>query len=254
MRPDGTLVVALFAALTLPLRAGAEIGLHPDLLRGRRVCIDPGHPSETSEGTVGPHGITENHLNWVLARRLASVLGRRGARVVLTKSREDQRVTNRERAEVANRSQSEVMLRLHCDAGSRSGFQLFYPDRPGTRYGVTGPAPEVLTSSARAARCLHQGMAEILAGVHPSLGVAGDSATYVGSKQGALTGSIFSRVPTVTLEMGFLTQPRDERFLVSPRGQRKLVEAMVHGLEHFFREVSAGKRDPLAPEVLTSSP
>jgi len=32
-------------------------------------------------------------------------------------------------------------------------------------------------------------------------GVRGDSKTLIGSKQGALTGSIFSQVPIVTIEM-----------------------------------------------------
>jgi N-acetylmuramoyl-L-alanine amidase len=153
----------------------------------------------------------------------------------LTKSKENEKVTNRRRAEIANEAGAAVLLRLHCDAGKGSGYRIFYPDRTGTRFGVTGPSLEVIRGSHQAAKEVHDGMAEILNSFHPDLGIAGDSVTFVGGKQGALTGSIFSKIPALTLEMGVLTQPRDERFLVSPEGQRRLVGAMVHGLEHFFR-------------------
>lgn len=202
-----------------------------DPLAGAVVCLDPGHPSETSAGTTGPHGVTESHLNWVLARRLEIALRRRGVEVVMTKSREDEHVTNRRRAEIANEAGAMVMLRLHCDAGPASGFEIFHPDRPGTRDGFTGPTPEVIAASRALAAPLYRGMAEVLEPDHPGRGIAGDSKTFVGSKQGALTGSIFARVPTLLVEMGVLTNPRDERFLVSPAGQRRLVEAMVRGLE-----------------------
>ncbi|KPK74817.1 MAG: hypothetical protein AMS25_19065, partial [Gemmatimonas sp. SM23_52] len=38
------------------------------------VVIDPGHPSETSAGTQGPSGVTENHINWVIGQKLRALL------------------------------------------------------------------------------------------------------------------------------------------------------------------------------------
>ena len=222
-----------------------EIRGRVDPLAGRVVCVDPGHPSETRGGTVGPSGVRENHLNWVVARQLQAAWSARGARVVLTKDREDQRVTNRERAETANRAGAALMLRLHCDAGTHSGYQLFYPDRPGTVAGVTGPSPEILAASGEVAAALYQGMEGELAGHLVGLGVAGDSATFVGGKQGALTGSIFAEVPTVLVEMGVLTNPVDEAFLVSPAGQRRMVEALTRGLERVLAGRPAQTAGPL---------
>ncbi len=37
------------------------------------VCIDPGHPSETSSGATA-NGLSENRLNWQVAQRLAKRL------------------------------------------------------------------------------------------------------------------------------------------------------------------------------------
>jgi N-acetylmuramoyl-L-alanine amidase len=226
--------------LRVSLAAGANKSIDAHLerlanpLAGRTICIDPGHPSETSAGCTGPTGVTENHINWVIALKLKDVLVARGASVVLTKSAENEKVTNRQRAAIANAANAAIMIRLHCDAAPRSGFSLYYPDRQGTKYGHTGPSAEVQAASRIAASALHTGMKSVLAGILPSRGIHGDSATYVGSRQGALTGSIFSQVPTVTIEMCVLTVASDERFINSAGGQETMVKALTAGLETYF--------------------
>jgi N-acetylmuramoyl-L-alanine amidase len=62
------------------------------------VCIDPGHPSETSSGNVLQNGTTEVHIAWVVGLKLKTLLEAEGVKVVLTKSKEEQVVTNKERA------------------------------------------------------------------------------------------------------------------------------------------------------------
>jgi N-acetylmuramoyl-L-alanine amidase len=78
----------------------------------------------------------------------------------------------------------------------------------------------------------YEGMKSVLAGTLSGRGTHGDSATYVGSRQGALTGSIFSKVPTLTVEMCVLTNAQDETFINSASGQAKMVEALRAGLEY----------------------
>ena len=214
----------------------AQLEKLPSPLAGKTICIDPGHPSETSPGTHGPSGVTENHINWVIARQLRDALVAGGANVVLTKSAENQKVTNRRRAEIANENNSDIMIRLHCDAAPYSGFTIYYPDRQGERYGVTGPSPAVINASRAAAQPFYQGMKSVLAGHLAGHGVRGDSATYIGSRQGALTGSIFSQVPVLTIEMCVLTNASDERFIISQTGQQLMVQALQNGLEAYFSE------------------
>lgn len=195
------------------------------------VVIDPGHPSEVAAGNVVLNGTTETHTNWVVAQRLAPLLRSRGYRVRMTKSREDEVVTNVDRARIANEAGAALMVRLHCDASSDSGYALYAPDRQGTAQGVTGPSPEVIRRSMAAARALHAGMAPLLAGRLKDGGVRGDSRTLIGSRQGALTGSIFSRVPTVTIEMATLTTPSDAAFIRSRKGVETMARAIAAGVE-----------------------
>jgi len=194
------------------------------------VCIDPGHPSETARG-ASANGLVENHLNWVIAIKLANKLNAAGVRWVCTKQSENELVTNRQRADIANRAGAALFIRLHCDAGGGSGFAWYYPDRSARKYGVTGPSRQVQEWSREAAYTLNEAMRPVLRGELPANPIKTDAATGVGGKQGGvLTGSIFARVPTALIEMCFITNRRDARFIASQRGQDKMADALLVGI------------------------
>ena len=199
-----------------------------------RVVLDPGHPSETSQGASGTAGATEIQVNWSVAQKVRALLEEQEYEVVLTKLVEEELVTNRHRAEIGSLHQADVMVRLHCDAGSHRGTATFYPDRQGTRWGVTGPSPEVIARSEAFARVFHPAMIAALGPGWPDLGIKGDSKTAVGSQQGALTGSIFSEIPVVTVEMVVITQPDDEAFIAGEEGQDRMARAIVAGIVAYF--------------------
>jgi N-acetylmuramoyl-L-alanine amidase len=197
---------------------------------GFLVCVDPGHPSETSAG-ANAHGLSENRLNWQVAQRLERRLAVLGIACKLTKSSENQYVTNRQRAEIANKAGANLLIRLHCDVGGGRGYAWYYPDRAGTKYGVTGPPPDVQRASRRAAHILNEAMKPVLGRQLQSNSIKTDAATFVGGKQGGvLTGSIFARVPTALIEMCFINQKSDARFIASETGQEKMAEALAAGI------------------------
>ncbi len=200
------------------------------------VCIDPGHASETSAGNVVQNGTTEVHIAWVVAMKLKALLDAEGIKVVMTKHREEEVVTNKDRARLANRAKAALMIRLHCDASEDSGYAVYSPDRQGTVQGVTGPSQAVIDRSRLAAEAVHQGMVSVLGGVLKDGGVRGDSKTFIGSKQGALTGSIFSEVPAVLIEMVVLSNPADAEFIKSEDGQQKMARAIAEGIKLYLRQ------------------
>jgi N-acetylmuramoyl-L-alanine amidase len=126
------------------------------------------------------------------------------------------------------------MVRLHCDAGDHRGTATFYPDRQGTRWGVTGPGPEVIAGSRALAEAFHPAVIQALGPDWPDLGIKGDSKTAVGSQQGALTGSIFSGIPVVTIEMVVITDPEEEAFIASDEGQNRMAAAIAAGIDAYF--------------------
>ncbi len=203
---------------------------HAQTAKPFSVVIDPGHPSETAAGAEA-NGLSENRINWQVANRLATRLSKMGITTYLTKRSENQKVTNRDRAEMANNVNASLLIRLHCDAGGGSGYSWYYPDRAGTKYGVTGPPKAVQLQSKRAAWVLNEAMKPVLKGYLKANSIKTDAQTGVGGKQGGvLTGSIFARVPTALIEMAFITNKRDARFIGSAAGQEKMAEALAKGI------------------------
>jgi len=194
------------------------------------VCIDPGHPSEISSG-ANAHGLSENRLNWQVAVLLMRRMNTRRITWITTKSSENQKVTNKQRADRANAVGADLMIRLHCDVGGGSGFSWYYPDRSGRHGGVTGPPRSVQIASRAAAETLNAAMIPVLRGRLKSNPIKTDASTYVGGKHGGvLIGSIHSLVPTALIEMCFINNKRDAKFIDSVEGQEKMADALEAGI------------------------
>jgi len=190
------------------------------------VCIDPGHPSEIASGTSGKH-VSELHVNWVVAKYLRMDLEKKGITVVRVKSSENLMVRNKARAEAANKAHASLMVRLHCDSSNGTGFAVYWPDRQGTVNGFTGPSKELIQKTKPIAHRFHDQVALSLKGFLRDNGLMSDIRTAVGSKQGALTGSIYSKVPVVLIEMCVLTNRHDEELVSSEKGQKRLASALA---------------------------
>jgi len=235
------LIIAACAAIVW-LQWSGQLHRHRRVRTRPVVCIDPGHPSETNSATIFQHGTTELEINWEIALKLRDALRSRGVEVVMTKRSRDQFVRNRTRALIANNCRADLAIHLHCDAGPGRGYTVYYPNRQGTIEGLTGPSLQVIESSRRAAYLVHSGMSPILTGALHDRGVRGDEKTKIGRSQGALTTSCFSEVPTVTVEMCFLNNLDDNRFIQSPAGQSRLTRALSNGIATFLLATNCRER------------
>jgi N-acetylmuramoyl-L-alanine amidase len=200
------------------------------------ICVDPGHPNSFSAGTTMINGTNEARINWQVSVRLERILKEKGFEVLMTRSSETQSVENKDRALLCNAAS--LAVHLHCESTPGSGFALYYPDRQGTYdykddpdNGFKGPSRQVMTDSLVLAQAMQTSMRTGLAGSLADLGVKGDSRTQVGESQGALTFSIFSKIPTLTIEMVVLTNKRDAAFIKSVEGQEKMAQAIAAGIQ-----------------------
>ncbi len=201
------------------------------------VCIDPGHPSEVGNGSHGKT-LTEIHANWIMAKALESRLSAKGIKVVLTKHSENEFVKNKRRAEIANLSHADLLIRLHCDGSPGRGFAVYYPEAPGHDGKVVGPSEWVRKKSRVAAQAFFSGFAH-----YPGLGLLNnglktDRQTAVGKKNGALAGSIYSKVPVLLIEMATLTNASDEALMASESGQATVADALEVGVEQALDALS----------------
>lgn len=178
---------------------------------------------------------------WLVTKELQPLLEKIGYKVVITKSSEEEFVRNKFRAEIANKSNANLLLRLHCDAANEGGFATFFPARQGKVDGIIGPSHAVLEQSRAVAQPFHQAAIEVLKGSLADRGVRNESKTAIGAKQGALTGSIYSQVPVLLVEMAVLSQEKDDRFMASSAGRKKMARALAAGVKAAVRFRASGR-------------
>ncbi|MEY2500228.1 MAG: N-acetylmuramoyl-L-alanine amidase [Verrucomicrobiota bacterium] len=231
-----SLLACLVTTLLFHL-ASAEIAKAPP---GFRVCIDPGHPSENNDGLALTNGLSEASVNWQVAVLLRRELEGGDIEVVMTKKSESEFVSNEDRAAIANNAHADLFLRLHADAGNSTGFTVYYPRKEGSIRGKTGPGAAVLRSSAKAATLFHRAFTAALQGKLRDNGLRGDEETFIGGRQGALTGSIFSTVPTILVEMVFLTNRTDAEWIGQEPNRIVMAKALATGV----RAVRAANEKP----------
>lgn len=194
------------------------------------VCLDPGHPSEVSDGRALLNGLREVEVVFDVATRLRRLLEAEGIHVVMTKQSVSEMVTNRGRAEIANRCGAAFMLRIHTDAGGGKGFTFFVPRKQGTaKDGTRGPAQKVIDGSVRLGGHFHTAFAAAIGAELRNNGIRGDEQSAVGRRQGALTGSIFCEVPTILIEMLFLSDRGDAAWIASDDNRTSMAAALARG-------------------------
>lgn len=207
------------------------------------VCIDPGHqqkanydmepiaPSSTvmkekmSWGTMGVSTeIPEYKLNLEVSLKLKKVLKESGFEVIMTRETNDVNSGNVERTKIANESNADLVIRIHADGldnSSVKGMSVLYP---GDKYIKD---EYLLTQSKNAALKVLDSMISHTGA--KSRGIV---------KRDDLTGFNWSTVPVILIEMGFMTNPDEDRLLNSAQYQDKIVRGIVEGIENYF--VSAG--------------
>ena len=228
-------LLLLLGVLAAPARAD---GSGP--LRGFVVCLDPGHTSETSQGTASRDGkLTERHVNWVVGQRLKALLEAAGG-----DRRADQDERRRRSSRTGGGRRSPMPPTPTCCCACTAIRASSPASRPITRTGREGasasPAlPPPSSPPAAAPRSSSSPPSSLRwRGALRDAGIKGDSQTAIGGKQGALTGSIFSRVPALTVEMCVLTNAHDYRFIRTPAGQDAMAEALLAGVEAYARRES----------------
>ncbi len=147
-------------------------------------------------------GTPEHRVNLQVALLLRDELEDRGYCVVMTRTTSSGRsIGNVARARIANRARAALFVRIHADGStdrSRHGTSMLYPSFH------RGWTDDVLPESKTAAKVIQRALVRELG--------SRDLGTVARSD---LTGFNWSDVPVVLAEVGFLTNPREDRLLAS---------------------------------------
>jgi len=211
--------LAVLALLLVVPAAGAK--------QGATVVIDPGHDLRANSATepIGPgsstmkikdgggthgvvSGVREADLNLRVALRLRMLLETTGIRVVMTRTRTaGTSIGNIARARIANREGAALFLRIHACA---------FP----VRNGWTG---DIYGESRRAARIVQRELRASLG--FPDRGL---------QERSDYTGFNWANVPVILVEMGFMTNPTEDRLLATPAYQQRAAVGLCRGTLAFL--------------------
>ena len=205
-----------------------------------KVCIDPGHQAkgnmqmeEIAPGSskrkpkvaYGTKGVsskkTEYQLALEIGLKLRDALKAKGYSVFMVRETNNVNISNKERALMTNKAGCSVYLRLHADAGGSSA-------RGATVLTSSAKNPHtrsVQKSSDRFSRA-------ILSEYTKATGFKSRGVAY----RDDLTGTNWSTVTNTLLEMGFMTNPEEDRKMASPDFQNVMVKGIVNGIDKYFRE------------------
>lgn len=203
------------------------------------VVIDPGHDRYSNSATepIGPGSSTrkikdgggtsgvvthtpEAVVNLAVSKRLAALLKGAGIRVAMTRTTTSHvSMGNVARAQFANRLHAAAFVRIHCD-GSTSGMTGTHTLYPVYHRGWTD---DIYKPSLRLATLVQAELVRSLGFPNRGLDPRSD-----------MTGFNWSNVPSILPELGFLTNPGEDRVLNSASGQQKAAVGLCRGVLRFL--------------------
>ena len=212
-----------------------------------RVVIDPGHGGQAA-GATGLYGVAEKDVTLAIALKLGKLLEQRPDLSVSYTRTEDTDVSLKERAEKANALDADLFVSIHCNASpapGAHGIETFFLGRGGD----DAQADELaLRENGTEAPPLDEDPAvgRILADLRRN-GNLTESAPLAEAVQKRLTAAFpetvsravcqarfavlrRARMPSVVVEVGFLTHAKEGLDLVTPSYQDRLARALRDGI------------------------
>ncbi len=232
---------------TLTRMLGLKIG---------RIVIDPGHGGHDL-GTIGPGGLYEKDLVLSIARELQELLMQRmGAEVSLTRT-SDIFLSLEERTAIANQHRADLFVSIHANSSrirSTSGVETYY-----LNFAKTGAEREIAArENASAASSIHE-LEDLVkkiaqadkASESRELAFMVQKNLYSGSKRvipstqnrGVRSAPfivlIGANMPSILVEVAFISNPGVEKLLKKEANQGHLVKALFSGIEDYMKTLGS---------------
>jgi N-acetylmuramoyl-L-alanine amidase len=243
--------------LVLDFRRPAEEEVKP---RGeaaplRMIVLDAGHGGHDS-GAVGPTGLMEKELVLDVTKRVGRLVETElGVKVLLTRDG-DHFVTLRDRTSHANRERADLFVSIHANAHPQAvseGVETYFLSSEATD-NAARQAAATENSVVQLEKASGRGRPDIVRAILWDLAqsefqtessrlaeVVQDSMTRSlripnrGVKQAGFYVLGGAAMPAVLIEIGFVTNPREERRLREPKYRDEIARAILAGLVEYKR-------------------
>jgi N-acetylmuramoyl-L-alanine amidase len=221
------------------------------------IVIDPGHGGK-DPGAIGVTGTREKDVALAVALRLGRHIETKmpGVKVVYTR-KTDRFVELFRRTQIANEAGGKLFVSLHCNSLDKkpskpNGFEI-YLLRPGKTEDAIAIASKenaviqfeegykdrykelteeefiIITMAQSAYMRYSEHFAEVAAGAMASHLQMRNS----GVKQAGFYVLVGASMPNVLVELGYISNRKEEQLLKSTKGQDRIAEALFNGIEDY---------------------
>lgn len=238
----GTAFLLLLAAAVQLFGNEVQAAKKEDQEAGQKVvAIDAGHQlkgnsskepngpgsktmkAKVTSGTSGcSTGTPEYKLNLKVAKKLKKELKARGYKVVMIRTKHDINISNAERAKVANKAGADAFVRIHANSSESSSVNGALTIAP------TSKNQYLSKKIRKASQKLSK---KVLQSFCSATGAGNRGVMYTDT----MTGINWCTVPVTIIEMGFMSNPSEDKKMASAAYQKKMVKGIADGIDSYLK-------------------
>ena len=198
---------------------------HTGVVAGGYEPLGPGSSEMKAKDTSGTEGIAtgvaEYQLTLKVAKQLSTALKKQGCKVVMTRTNSKNPLSCIQRAKAANRAKADAYLRIHANGSSNSSTN------GAMTICVTKNNCFVSSKLYKKSYALSQSV------LNAYVKATGCHKEYIWQTD-TMTGNNWSKVPTTLIEMGYMSNPTEDRKMQTKAYQKKMVKGMAEGIKAYF--------------------
>jgi len=184
------------------------------------VVIDAGHGG-SDEGTFSRNKKhIEKDYNLLIAMQVRKILQEKGIKVYCTRT-DDIGLKKKQRVKLANRKDADFLISIHCNASDwgdtqSNGIETLYSAR-----------------TADGARLANKKLAEIM--LEELVAKTGLRRRKVIRREGLYL-LHYAKIPATIVEIGYISNKKDLKFIASKSGQQKIAQGICNGIVRALEE------------------
>jgi len=188
--------------------------------------IGPGAKERKAKVTGGATGcvsrLTEYKLNLQVSKKLRTELKKRGYKVIMVRTKNNVKLSNVQRAKVANKNKADAFIRIHANSAGDSSVKGALTIAP------QNSNPYMKKKIRKKSQKLSK---KVINAMCKTTGAKNRGVMYTNT----MTGINWCKVPVTIVEMGFMSNPSEDRKMAKASYQKKIVKGIANGIDLYFK-------------------
>lgn len=197
---------------------------HSAIVAGGYEALGPGSSQLKSKDTSGTQGVAtgveEYKLTLNIGLQLRTLLQKRGFKVVMTRTNSKVALGCIDRAKIANKAHADAYVRIHANGSDSSSAN-------GAMTICTTRNSPYISSMYKKNKSLSNAV------LNAYVSATGCRKEYIWETD-SMTGNNWSKVPTTLIEMGYMSNPSEDRRMQQTSYQKKMVRGIANGIEDYL--------------------